>query len=241
MKEKPLRVEVRLRKGVMFPDKPGVMAARELTSADVLYAFNRYDKSPKKIPGYLDHIEKVEAPDKYKVVFTLKHYQADWDYKFGWGYQSAIVPHEVFEAGAANWKNANGTGPFLLTDVVQGTSNTYSKNPGYWDQERLGGQRYRIPFVDKLVTRTIKDEATQHVMLRTGKLDMLQFIRWNAVDELKKSAPQLQWNRWLSTNGTFMAMRVDRKPFDDVRVRRAMNLAVNKREIVSAYYAGNAE
>ena len=42
-------------------------------------------------------------------------------------------------------------------------------------------------------------------------------------------------------SGTFLSMRVDTKPFDDIRVRRALNMAVNKQEIVSAYYNGNAE
>ena len=42
-------------------------------------------------------------------------------------------------------------------------------------------------------------------------------------------------------SGTFLAMRVDTKPFDDIRVRRALNMAVNKQEIVKAYYGGNAE
>ena len=42
-------------------------------------------------------------------------------------------------------------------------------------------------------------------------------------------------------SGTFLAMRVDTKPFDDIRVRRALNLAVNKQEIVKEYYGGNAE
>ena len=42
-------------------------------------------------------------------------------------------------------------------------------------------------------------------------------------------------------SGTFLAMRVDTKPFDDIRVRRALNMAVNKQEIVKAYYNGNAE
>ncbi|MGH8701794.1 MAG: ABC transporter substrate-binding protein, partial [Burkholderiales bacterium] len=50
-----------------------------------------------------------------------------------------------------------------------------------------------------------------------------------------------KWNRWLNQSGTFLAMRTDRKPFDDVRVRRALNFAVNKQEIVKSYYGGNAE
>jgi peptide/nickel transport system substrate-binding protein len=239
--DKPLRLEVKLRKGVMFPEKPGVMAARELTSQDVLFSFNRLDKSAKKIAGYFDHIEKVEAPDKYTVLFTMKEFNAEWDYRFGWGYYSGIVPKEVVDAGAANWKNVNGTGPFRLTEFVQGNSNTYQKNPLYWDKEKIGGQEYKLPFVDRITYRTIRDEAAQISALRTAKLDLLEYIRWSSVDELKKNAPQLKWSKWLSMSGQFLAMRVDTKPFDDIRVRRALNMAVNKQEIVKAFYNGNAE
>ena len=70
---------------------------------------------------------------------------------------------------------------------------------------------------------------------------MLEGFRWSAVDELKKNAPQLQFARGLDTGGTFLAMRVDTKPFDDIRVRRALNMAVNKQEIVTSFYGGNAE
>ena len=240
-KDNPLRLEVKLRRGVMFPEKPGVMAARELTSQDVLFSFNRQDKSAKKISGYFDHIEKVEAPDKYTVLFTMKEFNAEWDYRFGWGYYSGIMPKEVADAGAANWKNANGTGPFRLTDFVQGNSNTYQKNPVYWDKEKIGGQEYKLPFVDRVTYRTIRDEAAQISAIRTAKLDVLEYIRWSSVDELKKSAPHLKWSKWLATSGQFLAMRVDTKPFDDVRVRRALNMAVNKQEIVKAFYNGNAE
>jgi len=240
-KEDPPRVEIKLRKGVMFPEKPGVMGARELVAEDVVESYRRLDKSPKKIPAYFDHVQKVEATDPHTVVFTFNKYNAEWDYRFGWGYFSGIVPKEVTDAGAGNWKNANGTGPFLLTDYIQGNAVTFSRNAIYWDKETIGGQAYKLPFVDKIVYRTIKDEATYYAALRTAKLDLLESIRWNAVDELKKSAPQMQWSRWLNTGGTFLSMRLDTKPFDDIRVRRALNMAVNKQEIVSSFYGGNAE
>ena len=241
-KQDPLRVEMKVRKGVMFPEKPGVMKKREFVADDILFTFNRLNKSPKRLLGYFDHVEKVEAPDSHTVVFYMKHYFAEWDYQFGWGYYSAIHPKEVVDAGATNWKNVNGTGPFMLTDFISGNSNTYTKNPDYWGVEKIGGQEYKLPFVDKVTYRTIKDEATYVTALRTGKLDMLENIRWQNVDSLKKSAPQLKWNRWLNQSGTFMAMRVDvGGPFKDIRVRRALNYAVNKQEIVQAYYNGNAE
>ena len=238
--DKPLRVDINLRKGVMFPDKPGVMKSRELVAEDVVYSYNRLDKSPRKVPTYFDHIEKVEITGKHSLRFTFKNYFSEWDYRFGWGYYSAIVPKEVSDAGAGNWKNMNGTGPFMLTDYVQGNAVTFTKNNLYWDKEKIGGQSYKLPLVDKIIYRTIKDESAYITALRTAKLDLLEGVRWSAVEELKKNAPALKWKRWVSTGGTFVAMRVDTKPFDDIRVRRALNMAVNKQEIVSSYYGGNA-
>ncbi len=241
-KQNPLRLEINLRKGVMFPDKPGVMASRELVADDVVFAYNRLDKSPKKIAGYFDHLDKVEATDKHTVVFTFKNYNAEWDYRFGWGYYSGIIPKEVADAGAGNWKNVNGTGPFLLGRFRAGQlQHLRQESESTGAPRRSTASSTKLPLVDKVVYRTIKDEATFLTALRTGKLDILESIRWSAVDELKKSAPQLQWSKWLDMSGTFLAMRVDTKPFDDIRVRRALNLAVNKQEIVKEYYGGNAE
>ncbi|KAA0179437.1 ABC transporter substrate-binding protein [Cupriavidus cauae] len=237
----PLTLEVKLRKGVKFPAKPGVMEERELVAEDVVFSYSRQEASAKKIPTYFDHLSKVEARDKHTVVFRFKEFNAEWDYRFGWGYYSGIMPKEVATAGAANWKNVNGTGPFTLTQFVQGNASTYTKNPQYWDSERIGNKDYKLPFVDKVVLRTIKDEATRNTMLRTGKLDIMEGLRWTAVDELKRSAPQLQWSRWLSYTGQYLALRVDTKPFNDIRVRRALNMAINKQEIVKQYYGGNAE
>ncbi len=239
--DNPSRVEFKLRKGIMFPDKPGIMKSREFTSQDVVDSHNRLDKSPKKVATFFDHIEKVEATDKYTVLFTFKNYFAEWDYRSGWGYYSSIVPKEVADAGAKDWKNHVGTGPFQLTDYVQGNTVSFTKNPIYWDKETIGGQQYKLPFVDKINYRIIKDESAYLTALRTAKLDVLEGIRWSAVDELKKNAPALKWNRFSDTGGTFLAMRLDQKPFDDIRVRRALNMAVNKQEIVKAYYNGNAE
>ena len=111
------------------------------------------------------------------------------------------MPKEVVDAGAGNWKNVNGTGPFMLTDFVPGNSNTYAKNPNYWDKETIGGTAYKLPFVDKITYRTIKDEATFITALRTAKLDILENIRWQNVEQLKKSAPTLQWSKWLNMSG----------------------------------------
>jgi peptide/nickel transport system substrate-binding protein len=113
------------------------------------------------------------------------------------------MPKEVVAAGATNWKNVNGTGPFQLRTTCRAIRWCYSKNPVYWDKEKIDGVEYKLPFVDKITYRTIKDEATFITALRTAKLDLLESVRWSAVDELKKSAPQAQVDAsWLANGGS---------------------------------------
>jgi peptide/nickel transport system substrate-binding protein len=237
----PLTLEIKLRQGVRFPAKPGVMAEREFVADDVIYHFNRMNTSPKRTLGYYDYIDKVEAPDKHTVIFRFNRFIADWDYRFGNGFFSGMQPRETVEAGAGNWKNANGTGPFMLTSVVMGSALTFTKNPIYWDKEVIGGKEYKLPFVDQVVHRVLKDDATQQAAMRTAKIDILSTMTPETAAALKQTTPQLKWNRYLSTAADRIALRVDTKPFDDVRVRRALNMAVNKQEIIDKFYGGEAE
>lgn len=237
----PLKLKVTLRKGIMFPEKAGVMKSREFVSDDVVYNFKRWSGSPKAIKDFTSFVKDVAAPDSHTVVFEMNEYNAEWEFRLGYGYQSGVIPKEVVDAGAADWKNVNGTGPFKLADYVQGNSVSYERNDGYWGKETFNGTEQQLPYVDKVVNRIIKDEATRVTALRTGELDVMELVRWQDVDALKKSLPDLKWNKWLAQTGTILALRVETKPFDDVRVRRAMNMAVNKKEIVEQYYNGNAE
>jgi peptide/nickel transport system substrate-binding protein len=239
--EDPLTLVVHLRRGVRFTGKPGVMEARELDAEDVVWSQQRTASSPKASPGYYDHIERIEARDAHTVVYRFKHFNSEWDLRSGYGYYAAILPREMATVDSRNWRNIVGTGPFLLTRFVEGSSSTYQRNPDYWDRETIGGKAYAIPFVDQVIYRTIKDAATQQTAIRTGKIDILEVVPWLAVDYLKETTPELQWTRYLGSTGEFIALRVDREPFDDVRVRRALNMAIDKREIVEHYYGGNAE
>ena len=231
-----------LRRDAMFTGKPGVMERRAVTAHDVVYTFGLVNDSPKKAQtDYWDYLDAVEARDDRTVVFRFNKYNAEWPYRFGYGYHSSIVPREMAEVDRKSWRSVVGTGPFLLTQYLHGNSHVYERNPDYWDRERLGGKGWRIPFVDAVKYRIIKDEATFLTAIRTAKIDVLEAIRWIAVDHLKETTPELRWSRWLSTSGNFVALRMDQPPFDDVRVRRALNMAVNQREIAELFYGGHAE
>ena len=239
--EDDLTLVITLREDAMFTDHPGVMKARPLTAEDVVFSYDLVNDSPKRIPTYFDHISAVVARDEKTVVFEFSEFNAEWMYRFGYGYYSGISPKELAAVDRKDWRNVSGTGPFVLERYVQANAHIYRKNPDYWDKETISGKQYSIPFLDKVIYRIIKDEATYLTALRTGQLDILEGMRWIAVDHLKKTTPELQWNRWLSTSGNFVALRIDQKPFDDIRVRRALNLAINQKEIVDAFYGGHAE
>ena len=233
---------VHLRPGARFTGRAGVMEAREMTAADVVYTFHLVNDSPKKAQSdYWGYIDGVEARDDRTVVFRFNEFNAEWPYRFGYGYQSSIVPREMANVDPKSWRNVVGTGPFLLERYIHGNSHTYVRNPDYWDRERLAGASWPIPFVDAVKYRVIKDEATYLTAIRTGKIDILEAVRWIAVDHLRETTPELKWSKWLATAGNFVAMRMDTPPFDDVRVRRALNLAVDQREIAELFYGGHAE
>ena len=89
-KKDPLRVEVRLRKGIMFPEKPGVMQSRELTAEDVVFSYNRLAKSPKSLRPVISPMStRWKPPTATPWCSTSTRYHAEWDYRFGWGYYSA--------------------------------------------------------------------------------------------------------------------------------------------------------
>ena len=239
--EDPLTLVIKLREGIMFAEKSGLMEAREFDAEDVVYSYRIVNESPKKIPTYFDHIRDVVARDRHTVVFNFNHFNAEWPFRFGYGYYSQIVPREMANVDPKDWHNVHGSGPFTLERYIQSNAQIYARNPNYWDKEKLGNHAYQLPFIDKFIYRIIKDEAAFLSALRTGQLDILEAIRWIAVDHLKKTTPELKWNRWLATEGTFLAMRVDTKPFDDIRVRRALNFAVNQREILDLFMGGHGE
>jgi peptide/nickel transport system substrate-binding protein len=243
IKKNPPQIIFHLRKGVMWQEKPGVMKAREFIADDVVYSMERLKNSRRAVPEHIEFIDHWEVVDKYTLVMHMKQWCADWQFRMGWGANAGIQAPEQEKApgGPNRWENACGTGPYMLTEYKDGHSQTYTKNPKYWDSEVIGGRKYQLPFTDKAVIMLVKDEATQIASLRTGKVDLMINMNWKYADELKKNIPQLHWKRCLEGINQSVALRLDKKPFNDIRVRRALNMAINRPEIIKFFYGGNAE
>lgn len=229
-----------IRKGVMWQARPGVMAARELTAADVAYTFNRLFAAT-AAPQFYYFCDSASAPDKYTVVIKLKEYSDIWWQYIGYGWYCQIYPPELVTAGITNWRNAVGTGPWILKDYVSGSSLTFERNPNYWDKETIGGKEYKIPFADRMVWPIVVDESTRMAALQTGKVDFAMGVSWRYKDTLARTNPDMAVYEYLAGGNTDIALKVDKKPFDDIRVRHALSMAIDRDAYIKAQLGGKGE
>ena len=120
------------------------MNGRELTADDIKYNFDRIFglgefseadlADPTHLPVERYNIESIETTDKYTVVFKLKSITLTALSAILVGENAYILAPEAVEqyGDVADWRNVVGTGPFMWTDNVEGSSATYTKNPDYW-------------------------------------------------------------------------------------------------------------
>ncbi len=233
----------KLRQGIMWQDKPGVMKAREFTAEDVVFAYKHkvsvFVEGGGEFQIVMDNIKSISAPDRYTVKIELNYVaNPDWHYLWGLGGLSRIYPKEMVDAGMDDWRNGVGTGPFMIEDYVKGSHVSYVRNPNYWDTYTHKGKEYEIPFIDRMVKALMQDESAKIAALRTGKLDWHKMEKKD-VPSLKKSSPELIIkDDYLQHWAYMLAMRTDREPFDDLLVRRAMNMAVDRQAILNTVFGG---
>jgi peptide/nickel transport system substrate-binding protein len=154
------------------------------------------------------------------------------------------IPKEVVAkyGDMTNWRNSVGTGPFMLTDLVPGSLVTLPKNPRYFMKDPAGpGKGNQLPYVDGVRILVIPDTSTRLAAFRTGKLDM-SLVDWADVSQVLKTMPQLSSRKGNSTTETTIAMRQDKKdkPFSDIRVRRALTMAIDYDTLVTTMTGGTA-
>ncbi|MFH1487367.1 MAG: ABC transporter substrate-binding protein [Pseudomonadota bacterium] len=245
----PQTVIFYLRKGIKFHNKPPVNG-RELTAEDVKFTLERLRDSKTAyigknyIRGWLD---RVEVPDKYTVILhglpVDKQKVKTALAMTGIGDIMSIVPREALEAYGGNmkdWRAVIGTGPFMLEEYVPQSSITYVRNPDYWrdDPQRPGN---RLPYIDRMKILIIQDSSTRLAAVRTSKVDFIDDVRWEDAATLKKTAPNLKSDRSLYRVVYNLYGRTDTKPFDDIRVRRALQMSLDHQMLAKKYYGGEAE
>ena len=211
-----------LKKGVRFHN------GRELKAADVKFvierAMNPETKHP--YPGYYKAISDLIVKDDYTITVALKETNANFLLNMA-RQGSVIYPREAVDT----LKSAPiGTGPFMVQEWVRGDRIVLKKNPEY----HVKG----LPKLDRVVYRFIADPNAVQAALKAGDVDVSLFgLGPEHVTELKKDA-RFQVIVGDTTNDVILAMNNAKKPYADVRVRRAMTHAINKADVLKGAMFG---
>ncbi len=232
-------------------DAGRLMGGREVTADDIVWSWDR---------GLASESAWINLSQKAVAESVSAEKTGDWEVTFrtpldylsaffwliqGGGYNN-LWPKEVVEkyGSVADWKNAVGTGPFMIEDYVVASSLTFIKNPNHWRTDPIGpGKGNQLPYIDKWVQLVIPDWSTRLAGLRTGKIDSLTGLTKDNYASIRMTTPELKENKYLSNLPYLFAMRQDNPelPYSDIRVRHALMYATDFEAIKRDFYEGDAE
>jgi peptide/nickel transport system substrate-binding protein len=233
----PSTWDFRLRQGVKFHNLPPVNG-RELTAKDVKYSYDLL----KEKPGYANRgilIKEVEVRDKYTVRFHLKSPDPNYYLNSVNSFSPVIIPREAVEAPGGLSKNPVGTGAFMLKEFAPGEGALLAKNPDYFLRDQDGRQ---LPYLDAIRLIFTRDPASEAALFRTRQADMMRPPTLDMLYELMKTVPDLWLYRVPSLGwGDYqLTLKLDKPPFSDVRVRRALSMAINREVVAEVINRGDA-
>ena len=229
-----LTFTLNLRDGVKFSD------GSDLTSEDVKFTLEYFgSENSNQADGNLirKYVKDIETPDDYTVVLHFGEPVAEFEYLLssnGTG-TGLVLPSDYFEkvGEEAFGQNPVGTGPFVLDSFTPGDTVEYSVNENYWGEK---------PKYDKLIIKQYAEESTRVAALQAGEIDFAP-VGANSVSAIESTDGfKIEESPYASTLGLFIAGAYDNTgaALQDVRVREALSLAINRDEIVSAVFENNA-
>ncbi|HEV8585805.1 MAG TPA: ABC transporter substrate-binding protein [Methylomirabilota bacterium] len=219
----------KLRHGVKWHNVPP-LNGRELTAADVKYCYEQYAKEGVQSFTFRE-IEGMETPDKYTLRIHLNAPNVLFPQNLAESV-TVVFSREVLEQDGDLKKRLIGTGPFILKEHTRKVRVVLQRNPDYYDKGR--------PYVDEYVILSTPDAATRLAAFRTGQSDILHVASLSEVDTVRKTNPAAVVQSYHQTLTPFgLALAQDRPPFNDVRVRRALSMAIDRQKQVDTVFEGH--
>jgi peptide/nickel transport system substrate-binding protein len=219
-------LRIKIAEGVKFHN------GTPLTTEDVKFSIERQQKSG-FVGDIVSSIESIEIVDD--LTLDLKVTDASAGVIAGLAHAgAAILSKEHVEGLEAEGKSIDddpvGTGPFIYESWTVGTEYTVKKNPDYFDENRAAK-------ADRVTVRAMPEYNSQVVALQNGEIDISIFMSANNLTEIEAD-PSLTVVRYETTEETFAAFNCSKAPFDNVKLRQALNYTINRDNIIQVYMAG---
>jgi len=182
------------------------------------------------MPKLLKAIRKV---DDYTVVFELNQPEAPFIANMAMDFASILSAEyakKMRKAGTPEKIDLNpvGTGPFQLVNYQKDAVIRYKANPDYWAGKAA---------IDKLIFSITPDASVRYAKLKAGECQVMPYPNPADLAQMKKD-PSIQLLEQEGLNVGYLAWNTQKKPLDDVRVRKALNMSINKAAIIEAIYLG---
>jgi peptide/nickel transport system substrate-binding protein len=262
---------IKIKKGINFQDNDCFSGGtgRELKATDVKYCFDKiceaipqnkmywlfkdkvvgaqeYFASTKKGTPLAEGVKGVEVVDDYTIRITLVEPFGAFDQILA-HMGTAIYPKEAFDKFGKDMRvNAVGTGPFTLKKVKENVEVILARNEKYWETDEHGNQ---LPYLKGIKVTFISEKSTELKEFQKGNLDMIWEI---PVDEIpnvigsledaqdgKNAEFQLQSSNSLSVQ--YYAFLYTHEVFNNINVRKAFNMAIDREELVNITLQGEGE
>jgi peptide/nickel transport system substrate-binding protein len=175
---------------------------------------------------------QIQMPDKSTVVFKLNYPYAPFRSLLASPSYAMIYPREAATGAYEPARQAIGTGPFTLESATPDVAYIYKKNPTYWEQN--------VPLVDSVRLAIVVDNAQQLAQFTGRNLDEITFTSVNDVETAKKNNPTATLLKVdnAGPNPIYFQLGDQTSPFLDIRLRRAVSMAVDREALGKAVYQG---
>lgn len=214
-----------LRDDVVWHNIPPVNG-RPFVADDVVATFERIQAEG--FQSYmLEHVTAIEAPDEHTVVLRLSEPFAPLLNYMG-NHHMWIMPREGAEGAYDVATTVIGTGPFVLTEWDRNVRTVYEANPDYFEEG--------IPYVDGVVMQVVPDQGARTAAFRAGETQIITAVNPQETQSLLAAVPDARLLQYVGTAPIMMYVNMEREPFNDIRVRQAMSMAVDREGMGEALY-----
>ena len=209
------------------------------TSKDVKFTFDvvreaaeapaRLRINPRK--EWYANVDAIEAPDPYTVVFRLKRPQPSLVAMLASGYSPVIPAHVPL---AEHRSRCIGTGPFKFKEWKRGQSVELVRNPDYFVKGR--------PYLDGVRYTVIVERGTRVAALQAGQIDVAYpgETTLAIAEQLKNAVPGMVFTETASNVSENLLLNTRKPPFDNLKVRRALSFAIDRRTYTQTVHRGAA-
>ena len=253
---------VHLREDVYFQSKEDaqydIFGGRQLMASDVKYTYDRilglgsgWDEPVEcemNWPSELYMVESVETDGDFTVIF---HFNTTTEVALN-TFMTTVVNitgpewDELTADQQGDWHYAVGTGPFILTNVSVGSSMSFTRNDSYYDYDERNPEN-KLPYLDGVELVHIDDSANLLSQFTAGTIDWIgstsAVFNSSELAQLRATVPEDSYTEYTyNTNPPAeISLKCNQEPFNDVRVRKALQMAINCDEIYHSYYGLEGE